>query len=76
MKLSRFYELVRDEFGPGFSEVILNDTRLTEFQDKTPQELLTIGEDTREIWFAICKSQAIPQERWHGKLHTKRHAEK
>ena len=76
MKLSRFYELVRDEFGPGFSEVVLNDTRLTEFQDKTPQELIALGEDVREIWFAICKSQAIPRERWQGKLQTKRHAEK
>jgi hypothetical protein len=49
---------------------------LTEFQDKTPQELIALGEDVREIWFAICKSQAIPQERWQGKLQTKRHAEK
>ena len=76
MKLSRFYELVRDEFGPGFSEVVLNDLRLTEFQDRTPQELITKGEDTRDIWFAICKSQEIPKERWQGKLQTKRHAEK
>lgn len=76
MKLSRFYELVSDEFGPGFSQVILNDTRLTEFQDKTPQQLIALGEDTREIWFAICRSQQIPAERWHGKPQTKRHAEK
>lgn len=76
MKLSRFYELVKDEFGPGFSEVVLNDTRLTEFQDKTPQELLAAGEDTRAVWFAICKAQEIPPERWQGKIQTKRHAEK
>lgn len=75
MKLSRFYELVSEEFGPGFSGVILNDTRLTEFDDKTPSELIALGEDRREIWLAICRSQQVPRERWQGRTQTKRHAE-
>jgi hypothetical protein len=75
VKLSRFYELVAEEFGPGFSEVILNDTRLTEFSDKTPAELIALGEDRREVWLAICSSQQVPKDRWHGKIQTKRHAE-
>ncbi len=75
MKLSRFYELVSDEFGPGFSEVILNDTRLTDFNDKTPAELIAMGEDRREVWLSICASQQVPRERWQGRTQTKRHAE-
>ena len=75
MKLSRFYELVAEEFGPGFSEVILNDTRLTEFNDKTPSELIAMGEDRRAVWLAICGSQQVPKDRWQGKIQTKRHAE-
>ena len=76
MKLSRFYELVEDEFGPGFSQVVLNDTRLIEFQDKTPQQLISEGSDTREIWLAICHAQQVPKARWQGKPQTKQHAEK
>lgn len=76
MKLSRFYELVEDEFGQGFSQVVLNDTRLIEFQDKTPQQLIADGADTREIWLAICRAQQVPTARWHGKPQTKQHAEK
>ena len=76
MKLSRFYELVEDEFGQGFSQVVLNDTRLIEFQDKTPQQLISEGGDTREIWLAICRAQQVPEARWHGKPQTKQHAEK
>jgi hypothetical protein len=75
VKLSRFYELVAEEFGTGFSQVVLNDTRLTEFSDLTPQELISKGEDVREIWFAICRAHQVPKERWQGKLQTKRHAE-
>ena len=76
MKLSRFYELVEDEFGQGFSQVVLNDTRLIEFQDKTPQQLISEGGDTREIWLAICRAQQVPKAHWHGKPQTKQHAEK
>lgn len=76
MKLSRFYELLAEEFGPGFSQVILNDTRLIDFQDKTPSELIAEGAETREIWLAICRAQQVPKSRWHGVIQTKQHAEK
>lgn len=76
MTLRRFYELLEEEFGKGFSQVVLNDTRLTRLQDKTPSELIQLGHDTREIWFEICSALEVPKERWHGRLQTKRHAEK
>lgn len=76
MTLSRFYELLEEEFGPGFSQVVLNDTRLTQLADKTPAELLAQGFETKEIWVEICRALEVPKERWHGRAITKRHAEK
>jgi hypothetical protein len=75
LKLSQFHELINDEFGAGFSGVIASDTRLTELRDATPNELLSQGEDPREVWLAICRHLDVPKERWQGKLVTKRHAE-
>lgn len=76
MTLSRFYELLEEEFGPGFSQVVLTDTRLTKYGDLTPSELLAKGEPAKDVWFEICRVMEVPKDRWHGKPQTKRHAEK
>lgn len=75
MKLSQFQELVRDEFGKEFAQVLISDTRLTELFDKTAKELIAQGEDPKDIWLAICSSQGVPKERWHGLPKTIRHAD-
>ena len=75
MKFSQFQSLLEDEFGAGFTSVILNDTRLTEFADLTPRQLLDAGEDPRQVWFGICRHMGVPKDRWHGKNKPKRHAE-
>lgn len=75
MKLSQFHNLLNDEFGEGMAAVLLRDVRLTEFADLTPLQLLEAGEDPRLVWFAICKDQGIPKDRWLGKNKPKRHAE-
>lgn len=74
MTQSRFYELMRDEFGD-FSAVILSDTRLDRLADGTPAELLSQGVEPKEIWLAICTQLNVPKERWQGKIKTPRHAD-
>ena len=75
MTLSRFHELVLEAFGEQFSQVVLRDTRLLKFEDKTPFELINAGLHPRDIWYASCDQLAVPKERWHGKTKTIRHAE-
>ncbi|NCW95482.1 MAG: DUF3046 domain-containing protein [Actinobacteria bacterium] len=50
MTLSRFHELVLEEFGEQFSQVVLRDTRLLKFEDKTPFELINAGLHPKDIW--------------------------
>jgi hypothetical protein len=66
---------MHDEFGKSFSSILISDTRLTVMFDKTPAELLALGEDPKDIWLAICAQQGVPKERWHGKPKTKQHAD-
>ncbi|QKJ25449.1 DUF3046 domain-containing protein [Aquiluna borgnonia] len=75
MRLSQFQELLREEFGTQFSEVLLRDIRLTELRDQTPQQLIVQGEDPKAIWLAICKEQGVPKERWSVAPARKRHAD-
>ena len=67
MRLSKFRELMRDEFGLAYSEVILNDLTLSALGDKTGAQLIVAGEDLRKVWLTICEMNDIPRERWHGR---------
>ncbi len=66
MRLSKFKELIRDEFGDAYGAVICRDLVITELADKTPDAAIAAGVDPRDVWFAICKSQSVPEARWHG----------
>jgi hypothetical protein len=67
MRLSKFHELLSDEFGAAFANVVLRDTRVTRLADQTPAEALAAGVDPSEVWLAICEHHQVPKVRWHGR---------
>jgi hypothetical protein len=77
MRLSKFHELMNDEFGAEYAAVQINDLVLGELGDVTGKQAIKDGVDPRVVWLAICKVNQIPQERWTGlnKLSKKQHAE-
>lgn len=66
MRLSKFRQLMNDEFGPAYAAVIQTDLVLSEFNDRTAAQLIAAGEDLRAVWFAICRANNVPQARWNG----------
>jgi hypothetical protein len=75
LKLSQFHELISEEFGAQFGQVLIQDVALLDHQDQTPAQLIRLGVDLKEIWLSICKQQSVPKERWNGKPIRKQHAE-
>lgn len=61
-----------EEFGDSYSEILRRDLHLQELADRTPNQALADGEEPREIWLAICRSQQIPKSRWTGQPIAKR----
>ncbi len=66
MRLSQFQQLMTDEFGESYAQVLLNDLALTELHDLTGQAALDAGESPKAVWLAICKASGVPKSRWHG----------
>ena len=66
MRLSRFHELVTEEFGADFAPIIINDTRITALGDLTPAQALVQGAAAAEVWMGICHQLQVPPSRWHG----------
>ena len=66
MRLSKFNELMTDEFGEAYAQVLLRDLALTDLGDKTGEVAIASGENPKDVWFAICKTVGVPKDRWHG----------
>ena len=67
MRLSKFTELMKDEFGSAYSQVLLNDLALAPLAYKTGQQAIDAGEEPRLVWLAICAANDVPKDRWHGR---------
>ncbi|MBD2762607.1 DUF3046 domain-containing protein [Kocuria sp. cx-455] len=66
MRLSTFWELMDHEFGSGYSKVLARDLVMAEVGDRTAIEALDAGIDPKQVWFALCRAQEIPEGRWWG----------
>ena len=67
MRLSQFHELMNDEFGAEYSQVLIRDLALTDLADRTGKVCIEAGEDPKDVWLAICATTGVPKERWNGK---------
>lgn len=67
MRLSQFQELMNDEFGESYSEVLLNDLVLVALGEVTGRAAILDGVDPKDVWLAICVAMDVPRDRWHGK---------
>ncbi|NHU85162.1 DUF3046 domain-containing protein [Kocuria sp. JC486] len=66
MRLSRVHVVLEHEFGSGQGRLLAQDVVLGELGHRTAQQALDDGEDPKTVWFALCKNQDVPRERWWG----------
>ena len=77
VRLSKFNELLNDEFGASYGQVLLHDLVLGPLGDRTGQQAIADGDNPKDVWLALCQAMSVPRERWHGlnKNTKNRHAE-
>lgn len=67
MRISDFWRLMDDEFGPAYSRVLAGDLVLGAVGGVTAAEALKRGADPKAVWLAVCEMQDVPQERRLGR---------
>jgi hypothetical protein len=72
MRLSQFNNLMTDEFGAAYAQVISRDLVLGSLGDRTAQVALAAGEDPKDVWLALCEANGVPKERWAGRQQPKK----
>ena len=67
VRLSQFWILMEDEFGPTYAVSLARDLALDALGGRTAQEALDAGLPPRDVWLALCDAQEVPEARRHGK---------
>lgn len=67
MRLSDFWRLMDDEFGPAYSRVLASDLVLGSLGGRTAAEALRGGIEPKAVWLAVCDVQDVPPERRLGR---------
>ncbi len=66
MRHSLFWQLMDDEFGPGYSRSVARDQTLPTLRGHTVETALADGVQPREVWQAVCVAMSVPPERHWG----------
>lgn len=66
MRLSQFWTLIDDEFGPGQGRALVRDHVLASLGHRTAAQAMEAGEPLRQVWLALCEDLDVPLERRWG----------
>jgi hypothetical protein len=66
VRLSRFWELMNDEFGEAYAGSLARGHTLHALRDLTVLEALERGESPRSVWLALCDDMDVPETRRLG----------
>ncbi|WP_270887663.1 DUF3046 domain-containing protein [Pedococcus sp. 5OH_020] len=66
MRLSKFWELMNDEFGEAYAGSLARHHVLAALGDRTPEQALAAGESPRRVWQALCDDMDVPEARRLG----------
>ncbi|NJC21963.1 hypothetical protein BJ994_001039 [Arthrobacter pigmenti] len=67
MRISDFWRLMDDEFGPAYSRTLASTLHLAELKDRTPEDALRAGIDPKTVWLSVCAMQEVPEHRRLGR---------
>lgn len=65
MRLSEFWALMEQEFGPGYAGVVARTQSLGSIQGRTVHDAMEEGMSVRAIWEAVVRDMDVPpQHHW------------
>jgi hypothetical protein len=63
VRLTRFRQMMTDEFGPQRAGALATDHVFAELGGRTVDQALEGGTDPKEVWRVVCATFDVPPER-------------
>ena len=67
MRMSHFWTLMDDEFGPAYAGSLARDHVIGALDNRTVAQALADGVPPRRVWEALCDDMDVPPERRLGR---------
>ena len=61
MKLTEFWDRMREQFGDVYAESVAKDQVLAALGDRTVNQALADGEDAKTVWRAVVDTFEVPE---------------
>ena len=61
MRLTEFWERMREQFGDVYAESVAKDYVLSNLGGRTVNKALADGEDAKVVWRAVCATFNVPE---------------
>jgi hypothetical protein len=61
VRLTVFWERMRQQFGEGYAESVAKDHVMAELGGRTIEQALADGVGAKEVWRAVCATFDVPQ---------------
>ena len=63
VRLSEFWNRMRNHFGEGYAESVAHDQVLKSLGGRTVDQALAAGEEAKQVWRAVCEEFDVPAGR-------------
>lgn len=63
MRLTVFWELMREQFGEAYAASVAKDYVLADVGGRTVEQALADGVDPKFIWRAVCTAFEVPEHK-------------
>jgi len=61
VRLTEFWDRMRAQFGDGYAESVAKDYVLSALGDRTVNQALADGEESKVVWRAVCDAFRVPE---------------
>jgi hypothetical protein len=61
VRLTEFWERMREQFGDVYAESVAKDYVLSNLGGRTVNKALADGEDAKVVWRAVCETFNVPE---------------
>ena len=65
MKLTQFWERMREQFGPSYADAVARDQVIGSLGGLSPNDALAEGIDPKTVWLAVCEHFEVPSGMRH-----------
>jgi hypothetical protein len=63
MRLTTFWQRMREEFGEAYADSFARDHVMSELGGRTVLQALEDGWDAKDVWRAVCVAMEVPAAR-------------